>query len=370
MAETGWVAAMTGPREPFVLLEFPVPDPGPGAILVQVQLANICGSDLHLWRGDYKPADPGGAKYRSVGHEMVGIVAKLGSGVTRDSAGQPLREGDRIVYRYFYPCGQCRACLRRQTPRCLSAMRYRYPPDVWPHFNAAYGQYYYLHPGHTVFRVPDNVTDEMAAPANCALAQAIYALEQAGAGLGDRLVIQGAGGVGINAVAVARELGVEQIIVLDALPERLALAREFGADETICLRDYPTPQSRVDRVRQLTGGWGADIVLELSGRAEAFPEGVAMLGVGGTYVVVGNICAGHAAPFDSSELVLYGRRVLGIMWYEASSLYQALQLLSTRQDRYPFHKIVSHKFPLRDINRAFAEQDAGRVHRAALLPWA
>jgi threonine dehydrogenase-like Zn-dependent dehydrogenase len=370
MPETGLVAAMTGPRQPFVLQEYPVPDPEPGAILVKVQQANICGSDLHLWRGDYKPADPGGSRFRSIGHEMVGIVAKLGRGVTHDSAGQPLREGDRVVYRYFYPCGRCRACLRRQTPRCLQAMRYRYPPEVWPHFNAAYGQYYYVHPGQVIFRVPDNVTDEMAAPANCALAQVIYALERAHAGIGDRIVIQGAGGVGINAVAVARERGVEQIIVLDALPERLALAREFGADETICLRDLPNPQDRIARVRQLTGGWGADIVLELTGHADAFPEGVAMLGVGGIYVVVGNICAGHQASFDSSELVLYGRQVIGVMWYEPDSLYKALQLLSTRQQRYPFHKIISHRFPLREINRAFAEQDAGRVHRAALLPWA
>ena len=114
-----------------------------------------------------------------LGRDFSGTVAALGEGVTRDSAGQPLAPGDRVAYRYFYPCGHCRACLRRSTPRCPTAMRHRHPPDVWPHFNGAYGQYYYLQPNHTVFKVPDNVSDDLVGPANCALAQVIYGLEQA-----------------------------------------------------------------------------------------------------------------------------------------------------------------------------------------------
>jgi threonine dehydrogenase-like Zn-dependent dehydrogenase len=235
MPETAVVAAMTGPRQPFVLKDYPVPDPVPGAVLIKVTLANICGSDLHLWRGDYKPTDTGSVKFRSAGHEMTGTIAKLGAGVSADAAGQPLQVGDRVVYRYFYPCGQCRACLKRRTPRCPNAMRHRHPPDVWPHFNAAYGQYYYLQPGHTLFKVPDNVTDDMAGPANCALSQVIYGLERAGAGIGDQVVIQGAGGLGINAIAVAKEMGVEQVIVIDGLDDRLKLARSSGpTNSSIC----------------------------------------------------------------------------------------------------------------------------------------
>jgi threonine dehydrogenase-like Zn-dependent dehydrogenase len=369
MSDTALVAAMTGPREPFVLKEFPVPDPQPGAVLVKVTLANVCGSDLHLWRGDYKPSDTGSVRFRSVGHEMTGTVAKLGEGVSADSAGQPLQVGDRVVYRYFYPCGQCRACLRRKTPRCPHAMRHRHPPDVWPHFNAAYGQYYYLHPGHTLFKVPANVTDDMAGPANCALSQVIYGLERAGAGIGDHVVIQGAGGLGINAIAVAKEMGVEQVIVIDGLDDRLRLAKEFGADTLIDLREYPTPDDRVKRVKALTGGWGADVVVEVVGRASAVPEGLLMLGNGGTYVEIGNICQGPTCTFDPSVIVLAGKTILGLMWYEAESLAKALRFLSTKQDRYPFRKILSHKYALTDINTAFKEQDAGRVHRSALLPW-
>jgi threonine dehydrogenase-like Zn-dependent dehydrogenase len=370
MPESAFVAAMTGVRQPFVLREYPVPDPGPGAILIQVTLANICGSDLHLWRGEYVPADTGGPSGRSVGHEMTGRVAKLGDGVTKDSAGQPIRVGDRVVYRYFYPCGHCRVCLRGRTPRCPGAMRHRHPPDVWPHFNAGYGQYYYLHPGHTIYKLPDNVPDDLAGPANCALSQVIYGLEKAGAGIGDHVVIQGAGGVGINAIAVAKAMGVEQIIVIDGLDDRLQLAKEFGAQHVVDLRSFPTPEDRVKRVKELTDGFGADIVLELAGHARVFPEGINMVGGGGTYVEIGNICAGPTCPFDPANIVLGAKTILGIMWYDADTLWKAIRFLSTRQHEFPFKKLLSHKYPLKEINTAFAEQDAGKVHRSALLPWA
>jgi threonine dehydrogenase-like Zn-dependent dehydrogenase len=369
MPETALVAALRGVREPFTLHEYPVPEPGPGAILIKVTQANVCGSDLHLWRGEYKPSDTGGRNFRSAGHEMTGVVARLGEGVTADSAGQPLQAGDRVVYRYFYPCGRCRACLRRRTPRCPFALRHRHPPDVWPHFNGAYGQYYYLHPGHTVFTVPDNVSDDLAGPANCALAQVIYGLELARAGIGDHVVIQGAGGLGLNAVAVARELGVEQVIVIDGIDERLELARAFGAHDVIDLKAYPRAEDRVARVKALTAGWGADVVLEVAGRADAVPEGIRLLGHGGVYVEIGNICAGHTCTLDPSELVLPGKALLGVMWYEAESLHKALRFLSTARGRYPFDRILSHKYPLREITTAFRDQDAGRVVRSAIRPW-
>lgn len=370
MSDTGLVAVFRGVRRPFELREYPIPEPKPGAVLVRVGIANICGSDLHIWRGEYDVSRGETEPYeRSIGHEMIGTVAKLGEGVTLDSDGRPLRPGDRVVYRYFLPCGTCRACRRASTPRCPDALRYRYPPSVYPHFNAAYGQYFYLQPGGTIFRVPDELSDDLAAPANCALAQVIYALERARAGLGDHVVIQGCGGLGINAIAVARELGVAQVIAIDGVTERLELARQFGAHQCIDLRSFPRPEDRVARVRQLTDGWGADIVLEVAGHPRVIPEGLAMLGNGGTYLEIGNINQRLLAEIDPSMLVHGGKSILGIMWYEASSLYKALQFLAARQSAYPFGRILSHKFPLSAINEAFAEQDAGHVHRAALLPW-
>lgn len=370
MGGTGLIAAFTGVRRPFELREFPVPDPEPGTILVKVRMANVCGSDLHIWRGEYDVSrgqrEP---LCLSIGHEMTGEVAVLGDGVTCDSAGEPLAVGDRIVYQYFCPCGRCRSCLRGTTARCAEGLRYRFPPTDYPHFNAAYGQFYYLRPGQAVFKVPDNVPDDLAGPANCALAQVIEGLDRGEVGLGDTLVIQGAGGLGLNAVAVARERGVSRLIVIDGIASRLELAREFGADETLLLDEYPKPEDRVRRVKELTDGWGADAVLELVGSAAVLPEGIEMLAQGGTYLEIGNINQKQRVEIQPAALVHGGKRILGIMWYRPESLQKGLQFLSTRRQRYPFDKILSHHYPLTAIDEAIRNQDAGRIQRAALLPW-
>jgi Zn-dependent alcohol dehydrogenase len=110
-------------------------------------------------------------------------------------------------------------------------------------------------------------------------------------------------------------------------------------------------------------------VLEVAGLPQVIPEGIAMLCQGGTYLEVGNINQNKRVEIDPSQLVHGGKSLLGIMWYEPESLRQALQLLSTKADRYPFHKILSHHYPMTRINEAFADQDGGTVQRAALLPW-
>jgi L-iditol 2-dehydrogenase len=371
MAETGLAVSFMGVRRPFVLKEFPVPEPAPGAILIKIAMANICGSDLHIWRGEYDVSRGEPEPYsRSIGHEMIGTIFKLGDGVTTDCAGKPLAVGDRVVYRYFVPCGNCRACLRHSTPRCLRGLRFRHPPEVFPHFNAAYGQFFYLPPGTTIYKVPENVSDDMAGPANCALAQVIHGLEQAKTTIGDHVVVQGCGGLGINAIAVAKEMGAAQVIAIDGFDDRIQLARDFGADQIIDLRSYPTSADRIKRVRDLTDDWGADIVVEVAGHPRVVNEGIAMLGQGGKYVEIGNINQKLAFEFDPSTIVHGGKTILGIMWYDADCLFKAVQLLASRQDRYPFHRVLSHKYPLSAINEAFQDQDSGKVHRAALLPWA
>ncbi len=370
MSDTGRVAVFTGAKKPFAFLDFPVPAPEPGGIVVRVTLANVCGSDLHIWRGEYDVSRGQSEPYcLAIGHEMTGTIVALGDGVTHDWAGQPLRVGDRIAYQYFCPCGKCRGCQRGTTPRCVEGHRYRYPPTEAPHFNAAYGQYYYIRKPQAVFRVPDNVSDDLAGPANCALSQVLDGLERAQVGPGDTLVIQGAGGLGLNAIAVAKERGVPRIIVLDGIRSRLDLAHEFGADESIDLREFPTPESRVKRVRELTGGHGADFVMELVGNAAVLPEGIEMLANGGTYLEIGNINQKQRVEFIPASIVHGGKTILGLMWYKPESLRKALELLSTKADKYPFHKILSHRYPMSAIDEAFRDQDAAKVQRAALLPW-
>lgn len=359
---------------PFELREFPVPEPEPGAIVVKVRLANICGSDLHQWRGDggaYIP--PGG---RVVGHEMVGAVAALGRDIHADSLGQPLKEGDRVVYTYFYPCRRCWACARGRFCLCPNrVLHYNEPADQPPHFNGGFAEYYYLRPNHFVFKVPDELPDEMVAPANCALSQVIYGLAHANPEFGDTVVVQGAGGLGLYAVAVAKEMGAGQVIAIDALPQRLALAREFGADHTISLSEYPTPADRIERVKALTEGRGAEVVVEVVGLPQVILEGLRMVQPGGTYVEVGTISAKFTVEVSPSVLLRGNMRVIGVNQYDPWVLPRALEFLRRHKGRYPFDRIVSHRFPLEAINDAFAQAewfgrrpDEAAITRAAIAP--
>ncbi|MGH7247640.1 MAG: alcohol dehydrogenase catalytic domain-containing protein, partial [Pseudomonadota bacterium] len=202
----GKAAVLKGFREPYEIQEFPIPEAGPGAVLIKVAMANICGSDLHIWRGDLPiRIRPEGSIY---GHEMTGRVAQLGQGVTTDSLGSPLKEGDRVVYCYFNPCGKCYQCLQGHRAACPNKMQNMAGSiQQPPHFRGAFAEYYYLHPGMFIFKAPDTLTDEELAPINCALSQVIYGLHQAGLRFDDTVVVQGAGGLGLNAIAVAREMG-------------------------------------------------------------------------------------------------------------------------------------------------------------------
>src|SRR6266487_2150270 len=193
----------------------------------------VCGSDLHIWRGEMKEIYGASPQDLTFGHEMCGRVERLGAGVSTDSMGQPLREGDRVTYLYFFPCGRCPVCLHDEMGACPRKARPNRVAGSAPYFNNAYGEYYYLRPGHFIFKIADEISDDIATPANCALSQVLYGLRKAGLRAGHAVVIQGAGGLGINAVAVARDMGADQIIVIDRLPDRLELARAFGADHTL-----------------------------------------------------------------------------------------------------------------------------------------
>src|SRR5438105_3748584 len=238
----GQIAILRKAHGPWEFRRYPLPDPEPGAILVRVSYANVCGSDLHWWRGEGEIPEAG----RTMGHEMVGRVAALGAGVETDSTGQTLGEGDRIVYNYFFPCGRCLPCLRDQPECCPNKHR---PgsgmPGRFPYFVAAFSEYYYLLPGHVCVKVPDDLADAVVAPVNCALAQVIQGLDSGGFHQGDSLVVQGAGGLGLNMIAAARDMGAGLIIAVDGIPGRLRLALDFGADFTIDLRDCPRPADRI-----------------------------------------------------------------------------------------------------------------------------
>ncbi len=369
MGLTGRAVAFYGSGQPFRINEYPVPEPEPGAALVRISLSGVCGSDLHVWRGETDPARRGRALPIHQGHEGTGRIARLGSGVTTDSDGEPLAVGDRVVFAYFFPCGHCRACLGGKEWSCPSRMRHRAAScDVWPHFKGTFGDYFYLWPGHIVFKVPDDLSDELVVSVNCAMSQVTCAWDLVGLAPGETVVIQGAGGLGLYAAVLARERGAGRVIVVDGVPERLELAERFGADTLIDLRELPDPQQRIQRVKELTDGWGADVVLDVAGRPEVVQEGTRMVGPGGRYLEVGNISPGHTYPADPAEWVIANLTIYANNHYGRRHLRQALDVLRRTRTRYPYERILSQAFPLEAIDQAMAAQDRGELTLASLSP--
>jgi threonine dehydrogenase-like Zn-dependent dehydrogenase len=169
---------------------------------------------------------------------------------------------------------------------------------------------------------------------------------------GDVVAIQGAGGLGIYAAAVAAEKGASKVISIDRQAPRLALARECGATDVIDMNELSTPAARVARVRELTDGRGADIVMELVGVAAATVEGLDMVRVNGTFVDIGNIVP-QSVSFPATKVITNQIAWKGLMHYNPWIMPSALDFLVRTRDKYPLSKVVSHSFALSDVNRAF-----------------
>jgi L-iditol 2-dehydrogenase len=373
MAMQGRVAVLREYGGEFELREYPVPEVEPGAILVKLTRAGVCGSDLHIWRGEMKEVYGAPPKDLTFGHEMCGRVERLGAGVTTDSNGQPLREGDRITFAYFFPCGRCPVCLQDELGSCPRKARANRVAGTPPYFNNAYGDYYYLRPNHYVYKLPDEISDDIATPVNCALSQVLYGLQRAGLRFGQTAVIQGAGGLGLNAVAVAKDMGADKVIVIDQIPGRLELARAFGADHALSLTELPRPEDRIHAVMDLTDGFGADVVADVVGYPQVIPEGLRMLRSGGCYLEIGNIAPGNVFSYDATALVRGNTRLVATSNYSPWAIPQALAFIRRNIQRLPFDRIVSHTFPLERITDAFQqaewlqrEGDPLRISRAAL----
>lgn len=341
--------------------EFDLPIPEPNGILSKVIRTNICGSDVHFWKGDFP--------YRGIlGHEAVVRATDLGEDVKTDSRGEPLSVGDIFAPVYFIPCRECYACQSGEFAACINqGENLARPPEEEPHFHATFGTHYYVKPDQYVYKVPENVPEEIAASANCALSQVLYGFDKANVQPGDDVVIQGAGGLGLHAIAVAHERGAN-VIVVEGSSARIETARRFNPDHIVDMQAFDTVKERTEEVERLTGGKGADVAFELAGVADAFPEGIRLLKNTGTYVEIGNISFGEETMFAPSRLTWNSRSVIGIAYYQPWYLGQALDFLSAHVDEYPYQNLVGAEFALDDIEEAMEKSEAREVSRATLLP--
>ena len=201
---TAQAAVLEAFNAPLRLHTYAVPSPvEPGAVLVRTEMAGICGTDVHLWQGQLPIKLP-----VILGHETVGRIAELGEGVEKDWSGQPLKVGDRVTWNSAVSCGQCYYCaVKKQPTRCAQRRAYGigYPCDCAPHFLGGYAEFHYLRPRTTIFKLPDDLPTESVIGAGCALITAIHGVERTGIAWQDNVVVQGAGPVGIAALAVTGE---------------------------------------------------------------------------------------------------------------------------------------------------------------------
>ena len=360
---SGRVAYMTEPGK-MEIREYPLPtEIEPGALLLQVLQTNVCGSDIHVFGGHHPLLKQGG-----LGHEMVGKIVGLGAKVTSDSAGTPVREGDRIVPVYTAVCHACENCDRGVFNHCDHGFDYFGRSDIAPYFHGAtFSTHYYLHPNQPFYRVPDAVPNAAAAGANCALSQVLHGLDRADVTVGHVVAIQGAGGLGLFATAVAKERGA-RVLVMDRIESRLENARRFGADEVINVDQMPTLNDRVEAIQQFAGTQGADVVVEVTGIPDVFAEGISYLRPAGKFVVMGTISPGQTTAFDPGLMVRKSAQILAINRYPPHYLRDSLEFLERFGDKYPFAELSSRNFTLDEAETALELSAKREIQRAAIVP--
>jgi threonine dehydrogenase-like Zn-dependent dehydrogenase len=363
-AARGVVAALAGPRS-VELQQYALPEPGPGEALLEVLRANVCGSDV----GIFHHRNP---VLRDVvlGHEFVARVSALGDGLVQDSAGTPVCVGDRVVVVYFRVCGRCRPCGRGEFNMCVHwADTMAAPPGRAPHFHGAFATHYHLAAGRHFYVVPDVLTDAEVAGANCGLAQMLFTSERMGVRRGLTVVVQGCGGLGLYACAIGAASGA-RVIAVERDPRRIAAAVQFGAAEVVDLGVHTTAADRERRMLDLTDGDGADLVVEVTGRPEAFGEAVSFARTGGSIASVGNLGVGPGSELAISPATFTRKNltVKGYLRYDPWYLRRALDFLVDTRDLHPYGTMSDRVYALDEIPAAVARTESGHAMRAAVVP--
>lgn len=357
----GTTTVLTGPGT-LEQREYPVPDPQPGGVVLDMVRANVCGSEVHILKGHHPLIQPGCA----LGHEGVGRVSRLGEGVTTDFAGVPLSEGDRVVATYFEACRRCPACNRGEWPLCGNAYRrWATPADEGEHFYGTFGTHWCLSGNQYVYRVPDGASSKAVSSANCALSQMVAAVDRAQVRRGESVVLLGAGGLGLCGAALCRESGAE-VWVAEMAPSRLAKAEQFGAQHTLDLTRAQDGPGRVELVREATGGSGADVVIDLTGVPDAFAEGVQMVRPAGRFISVGNISPGRVTQFDPGLFTRSGVTIHGVIRYPVFALSRSIAFIEATP-QYPWEDLVDADYAFTQAREAIQAAEDKVVTRAALV---
>jgi alcohol dehydrogenase len=361
---TAKAAVYEAPNTPFIIKEYPLRPVKPGEVLVRVTMSTICRSDIHSYEGRRPNPCPG-----ILGHEIIGLIEEIGDGIKNDMRGDPLKLGDRITWSEYFFDGDCYYREVLDMPQKCNGVR-KYGHDLAtedPHFLGGFAEYCYILPGTWILKLPDELSDEEATPLNCGVATMASVTEAAEIGLGDAVVIQGLGLLGLYGAAMAKARGARCVIGLDAVASRLDVAKKFGADHVIDI-SRSSAKSVIDEVRRLCRPDGADAVIEVCGVPDVIPHGLQMLRVGGRYVLGGLVNPNANVTIDANVLLRRWITMRGIHNYHPRHLIQALDFVMANRKRFPFKEIVDSKFALKDLDTAFKKASERTVLRAAIVP--
>jgi len=316
------------------------PRPGPGDALIRVTLTTICGTDVHIVKGEY-PVKPG----LTIGHEPVGVIEALGEGVT----GYAL--GERVLVGAITPCGQCHACLSGHLSQCGHGSGYE-AIGGWRFGNTINGAQaeYLLVPNAqaNLAKIPEDVSDEEAVLLADIASTGFAGAESGEVRIGDTVVVFAQGPIGLCATAGAKLMGATTIIGVDSDPVRLAVARRMGADVTL---DF-TKVDVVDEVRRLTGGIGADVAIEALGTQGTFESALRSLRPGGTLSSLGVYSGKLQIPYEAFAAGLGDHRIVTSLCPGGKERMGRL-LRAVESGRFDPTPLLTHRFPLADIGEAY-----------------
>lgn len=361
---TGKAMVLEAFGEPLAEGTFEVCDLAPGEVLVHMEAAGVCGSDVHMWRGN----DPRTPLPMILGHEGIGTVVAT-AGAKTDVFGRELRPGDRVVWERGIMCGQCYFCVVKKQP-ALCPNRKTYGISLGcsepPHFNGCYSEFIHLRPRCHMIRLDDDLDPAVLVAATCSGATAAHTVELSKIARGDVVLIVGPGPLGIFCLAMAIESGAAEVYVAGTSADRrrLELCREFGAAHVIIV-DETTPDERAAFIKERTHGVGANVVIDCTGAPEAVREHLPLVASYGTYSI-----PGIATPVGELPIALFEQlarknvNLQGVWVSDTSHLYQAVRLVLS--GRYPFEKLVTHRFPLAQANEALRVMESKEAIKAVL----
>jgi threonine dehydrogenase-like Zn-dependent dehydrogenase len=373
------VSTFAGPGAKPVIHEVPWPTIPKRAALLQIGACGVCGTDQHILKGHWPKPLPWPF---TLGHEIGAIIVEKGESFTEDFMSKPLDIGSKVMIPPLMPCGHCYYCVHYPDTanKCLTPVYYgRYLGfDKAPHLWGGFAEYVYVDldmlPGTKVYKLPDDMSLRLGALAE-PLTSCIRAFNRAkkagGFNWGDTVVIQGSGPIGILAIAAAQEMGAGRVICVGA-PEhpRLTLARRFGAEATVNIEDVNTPEERIARVREIVGGFGADLVMDCSGHPSAGPEGIEMLRDGGTYVEMGQFTDAGKIETSWHRICTKDLNVLGSWAFTGNDLPLGVDMLYRTRGKYPYFDMQTiYPFTEKGVTEAVADAIAMKTVKSTIVPF-